>query len=674
MIRNVLAALLATGAALSLALWQPWHKPPAPVGTPHVSKARGYIGSGACRMCHPAEYDSWHETFHRTMTRPARSLSWNGEQAPHLPVSLEAEGFSYKLFFNEEGQVIAEGPDLHEFSQRLYAISQKADREGLGRDQLRTPLRRALEQTPRVRRRLVMTTGSHHYLAFWLEGGAQRELRQLPFVYLLAEQKWAPRSQVFLQPPNSLPHVARWNANCIQCHAVAGQPRESESFDPATQTVSVHYETEVAELGIACEACHGPGERHARKFRSPLGRALARGDHAATPGRAFRHGTEVDAEAVDAGTLDAEAVDAGAPREPEKAAPASPFGMIHPKRLGARRASALCGQCHSYFVPKDPEAWWETGFVDSFRAGELLEASREVLLPSPQQLAAAGVSRTVRSIFWGDGSIRVGGREYNGLLASPCFRRGSGQRQMRCGSCHSLHQGTRIDQLSPPVAENVNAPCKDCHADTEKHSGHPSGSAGASCVNCHMPKTTYALLKAIRSHRITSPRLHLTDPPSACVLCHVDRSRGWLRTQMSQMFPELLGPEARSASALAQSEAIPETVQELPLGVHLALRGDAATRAVLAAALGSPETLDTVGSGWPRLALRQLRRDPYHAVRRIAERSLTQLPDQASTPPFSTGKAPARPQKELASHQKKLLELLQQAHQMRDRTPVVISE
>src|SRR5262245_29451348 len=31
----------------------------------------GYASSDACRGCHPEEHESWHRTFHRTMTQVA---------------------------------------------------------------------------------------------------------------------------------------------------------------------------------------------------------------------------------------------------------------------------------------------------------------------------------------------------------------------------------------------------------------------------------------------------------------------------------------------------------------------------------------------------------------------------------------------------------------------------
>ena len=49
----------------------------------------------------------------------------------------------------------------------------------------------------------------------------------------------------------------------------------------------------------------------------------------------------------------------------------------------------------------------------------------------------------------------VTGREYNGLLDTPCFQRG----KMSCLSCHSMHgYHDRNDQLAPRMETNQRAP------------------------------------------------------------------------------------------------------------------------------------------------------------------------------------------------------------------------
>src|SRR4051812_1812599 len=46
---------------------------PRPEGVPK------YAGSDSCRACHPNQYGSWHDSFHRTMTQVASPESIRGD-------------------------------------------------------------------------------------------------------------------------------------------------------------------------------------------------------------------------------------------------------------------------------------------------------------------------------------------------------------------------------------------------------------------------------------------------------------------------------------------------------------------------------------------------------------------------------------------------------------------
>src|SRR5262245_28592933 len=53
-----------------------------------------YASSTACRACHPGEYESWHKTFHRTMTQPATPAAVVGDFAG---ITLTSWGRDYRL-------------------------------------------------------------------------------------------------------------------------------------------------------------------------------------------------------------------------------------------------------------------------------------------------------------------------------------------------------------------------------------------------------------------------------------------------------------------------------------------------------------------------------------------------------------------------------------------------
>jgi len=536
--------------------------------------ASNAVGSGACRSCHPSEYASWHRSFHRTMTQvatPATVLGpWNG-------VKLEVEGRSVELL-QRGAALLARLPD-----PELVAAANRAGNA------------LAAAEAPLVTDEVLLVTGSHHQQVFWVGDGHGNELRLLPVSYLIDSHRYVARRDAFLQPPAAPQHAIRWNSNCIQCHATRGEPR----LDDATN----RFDSSAVELGIACEACHGPGGAHVAKQHSPLTRFA-------------NHLT-----------------------------PAPDRSIVNPARLAPERASAVCGQCHSYFVPKDENRWWRSGF-DDFRPGDALEPTRTLLAPeTPDAPDAPSIDAATASLFWNDGTIRVGGREYNGLARSACSTRGHGNSQISCLSCHSLHDSEPDDQLRRGVS--VDAACTHCHASegarVTEHTHHAPGSSGSSCVNCHMPYTSYALLGAIRSHRIDVPSPLATATngrPNACNLCHLERTLAWSAQAFATWYgapaPQQSADDAaaeRGARALASTNA--RAVEEL-------LAGDAATRVVVAAAFGRNVAARTTDGTWEARVLAELLDDPYAAVRSVACDALRRTPNFVQFPCDFEAEADAR--------------------------------
>lgn len=545
-------------------LWSSWfgsgNRAPASAG-PDVRSAgvqttpppSGYTSSSACRSCHPSEYQSWHQSYHRSMTEVASAES---VRAPWQERLQDEQGRQYRLF-RRDSEFWVSLPDP---------------------DQLAASVRRGQgsASVPRVERRVLMTTGSHHYQGYWLPGLRGNELWQLPFVYHFESQRFLPRRAVFLEPPEDPPYWARWNSSCIQCHSVAGEPQHDAASD--------RFATRAAELGIACEACHGPGAAHVERQKNPL----------------TRHET--------------------------RRAGAGDSSVVQPARLAAERASEVCGQCHSYFVPSAAERWWQTGFTDSYRPGADLSTSRHLLdYEQDRERAVELVGSDLDSLFYADGSVRVGGREWNGLRQSACFTRGQGDRQISCLSCHQLHGGSRDAQLREGAL--TNGACTGCHsgpaAALREHTHHAADSSGSSCVNCHMPYTSYALLGGVRSHRITRPAVDATGvglPPNACNSCHLDRDLGWTRGWLERWRGDAGSPGAQAERSAAEPVRL-ESAAALAL-----LSGDAALRVVIAAQLGWAPTRAASGSTWQPQLLVEALADPYAAVRFVAYRSLRSFP------------------------------------------------
>jgi predicted CXXCH cytochrome family protein len=461
----ILAAMIAAAAVF------PRARSRSAIAGPRISDDGGYVGSGACRACHPSEHASWSRTYHRTMTQ-------RGQGA------------------------------------------------------------------------IAITTGSHHMQGYWTED-EHGVLKMLPYVYSYEEKKTIPRSEAFLEPADASQHDVRWSSNCIACHATSGRPHlDREGARPTA-----------AELGIACEACHGPGAAHVAREHDPIARYHFFGRHVSSD-------------------------------------------IVNPKKLAPDRSSAVCGQCHAYAFPRDEDGFFASGYAEAFRPGDALERSRILLTPAVLGKEVK-LDTDTRNLFWPDGTVRVGGREYNAMVLSACYLRGEGERKITCLSCHSMHDSDPDDQLRHD--RSVQNACISCHKMPENHSHHTS----VDCVACHMPKTSYALRYAIRSHRIDSPTIS-SAKPNACNLCHLDKSVAWAAREMTRLW---------NAPVADIADLVPSPESSFGL-----LATDAAERVIWADAFADPQAIAVSGTDWERELLEAAERDPYAVIRFIAKRSAAHYP------------------------------------------------
>jgi hypothetical protein len=290
--------------------------------------------------------------------------------------------------------------------------------------------------------------------------------------------------------------------------------------------------------------------------------------------------------------------------------------VVNPARLPKAVGAEVCGRCHSVWgfrTKAEQERFMSTGIA--YEPGESLrEAGVHVVSQGGHDPGA----------FWSDGMVRTSGREYNGLIKSPCYERG----ELDCFSCHRLHkdeddprplEAWRDDQLD--VGMRGNRACSGCHgviaSALAEHTHHAPESSGSECMNCHMPHTSLGLRKAARSHQIDSPRVAAdlaTGRLNACSGCHLDRSIGWTADRLSEWYgqarPEIDAIDERVAAAVVD-----------------ALRGDAAQRALIAWHLGwEPAVAASGARRWAPFLLAEMLTDPYEAVRYIAHRSLRSVP------------------------------------------------
>jgi len=492
----------------------------------------GYVSSAACLECHPDEHQSWSHSYHRTMTQLVSRETVAGRfdgQTRNI--------FNWKFT-----------PEMR--GDEFWVKYEAADGSGVA---LEHPLR--------------MITGSHHMQKYWYHTGQSRKMGMTPLVYLLEADLWLPEKSAFLSPPDQRLRLREgaWNTGCIQCHSTGGHPRISSSDD---------MDSLVAEFGISCEACHGPGERHVK---------------------------EKTAESI-----------------------------VNPRTLPPKLGSQVCGQCHGGWVrtKDDGSRWTQTG--NAYRPGDDLFETRYY----PHKAEDRPLHAKMKAVesFWSDGENRVAGREMNGLVGSPCFQNaqqdaasGDSERRLTCISCHDLHStvgdpGTWAnDQLGPNM--DGNQACLQCHESFAapehlvEHTHHQSGSSGSLCYNCHMPYTSYGLLKAVRAHTITSPSAKVSlehNKVNACNQCHLDKTLAWTGENLSAWY----GQDRVEMS---------QDYENIAASVLWSVKGDAVLRALMAWSMGWQEARNTSGEDWTVFYLVNLMFDDYDAIRYIAWRSLRRI-------------------------------------------------
>jgi hypothetical protein len=526
------------------------------LGTPFKHRQAAWTTSEQCRAGHPDHFESWYRTFHRTM---------NQEATPDAVVGA----------FN--GEVVTyEGKSV-----RPLRLGDRFFMDYLGPNGV-------------VEKRLpvVRTVGSRRYQQYLVQGDEGGNLFRVPLLWHIGEQRWLHLNGAFLdqdgQPFDH--HLATWNQNCIFCHNTGPRPglnnrdeflakQRAGRADPA---FDLRFESDVAELGISCAACHAPGSEHMRRNRDPLRRYLL-------------HFTGADDPTI-----------------------------VNPADLPHNRAAEVCGQCHAQRLPLMDSwiwQWLESG--PSYRAGEPLRVHvRPIEHDTPPLPGAEADFFSLR--FWPDGTPRLTAYEYQGLSRSACFAEG----ELTCVSCHTMHGGDVRGMIPEEMRTGARA-CGLCHADIVAegpgHTRHDVGSSGSDCYACHMPKMVYGVLEIHRSHRIEVPdaaRDAANARPNACTSCHVDRSLQWAGERMREWWGDTYRvPSERADGAPVGS---PDMVAAM-------LAGDPVQRAVAARLAGRDDTplaSDKLAFLIPHLLL-TLDND-YPTVRWFARLSLIAVRDRLS--------------------------------------------
>ena len=471
---------------------RPQPGPADAIATPGPSP--DYVGSAACERCHTEAYARWKASLHIQMTRPVAEATMLGD-------------FSREARFSANGR-------SYEFGTRNGRPTVTVRAEG-----------RAAETFT-----VDYTLGSKRFQGY-LSTLPDGRMYVLPLFWQVEGRRWLDWKETTPIPDGAHDLRQIWNVNCFNCHAT--------NLDRGYVPASNAYRTSWTELGIGCEACHGPGRTHVTLMTS----------WEKNPASIPTYSSRADNHQL-----------------------SDTLKTFSPRTALARRTFDTCGYCHGN----------KRNVFTDFEPGDRYEDhALPFLLSEPlPEFDAQGE-------FWPDGRPNRFNRT-QALSLSGCFKAGA----ITCTNCHVAHAATTHEfslKVDITTGRGGDALCTQCHrgpadaaapsepqsplvrvtsrapeanesrvpwSDQElaRHSFHKADSPGSRCVNCHMSDVNWRLLIRRRDHTFQSPVPETTAAfgvPNACTTCHDDRTPEWAARLMDQWWGD--GARRAKSTSLART-------------------------------------------------------------------------------------------------------------------------
>ena len=454
-------------------------KPSSPtVGAQAVSSE--YLGSQSCAKCHDVEHTQWKNSLHIKMTKPVAEATIVGDFREGTTFSDHGRSYTFNMKNGTPVVTVSFGGRVPETFAVDYTLGAKR---------------------------------YQGYLSMLPEG----RIYVLPVFWHIASKRWVDWKEITPIPDGAHDLRQIWNANCFNCHGT----NIVQGYDINDK----RYRSTWTEMGIGCEACHGPGREHVALMEE------WEKNPASKP--------KYDNSSKNRGLSDTLKIFSTRSSEP-------------------RRIYDTCAYCHGN----------KTNVFVGFKGGD-----RFADFATPLLMSAPIPDHDPQGEFWPDGRPNRFNRP-QALSLSGCFKAGA----VTCTSCHVAHGSRNEHSLKVNIYQgrNGDALCTQCHTQTafagatlKQHTFHAPESAGSRCINCHMSDVNWRLLVRRRDHTFQPPVPENTAEfgiPNACNTCHDDRSPEWAARQMDAWW----GDRQRRAGEMALADTM-----------YRAGSGDAATLTAL---------------------------------------------------------------------------------------------
>lgn len=471
--KAIVAALLLL--TLTVVLRAGEHAPQAPQApgapeapeAPQAPVASEYLGSRSCERCHDVEHAQWKNSLHIKMTKPIAEATIIGDFRDGTKFS--DHGRSY-TFGSKDGKP-------------FVSVSFGG----------RTPETFNVDYTLGAKR-------YQGYLSIQPEG----RIYVLPVFWHVASRRWIDWKEITSIPEGAHSLRQIWNSNCFNCHAT----NIVQGYDIGEKK----YTSTWTEMGIGCEACHGPGRQHVTLMEG------WENDPASKP-------------KFDNSSKNRQLSDT--------------LKILSVKSSEPRRIYDTCAYCHGN----------KRNVFLGFKGGDKFsDHAMPYLISDPLS------DYDLQGEFWPDGRPNRFNRP-QALTLSGCFKAGA----VTCTSCHVAHGSRNEFSLKVNIHQgrNGDALCTQCHSTPkagsrepgtgsltpsfsgpglEGHTFHEPDSAGSRCISCHMSDVNWRLLIRRRDHTFQPPVPETTARfgiPNACTTCHDDRSPEWAAKQMNEWWNDV---------------------------------------------------------------------------------------------------------------------------------------
>ncbi|WP_196222838.1 HEAT repeat domain-containing protein [Pseudooceanicola algae] len=402
---------------------------------PAIAQKTGYVGSETCIACHAEAGEAWRGSHH--------DLAWTSIEDGNIEADFDGTRFAL-------GEMVAEFR-LDESGAPHVRVTEL---DGETRDY---PIHSVIGEEPL--QQYVIETAPGRMQSFDVVWDTEKG----EWFHLYPDQELLPDDALHWSGP-----YKNWNDRCATCHATGFEA----NYNSATRS----YDSTMSEIGVGCEACHGPGARHLEW---------------------------------------AEAWDATAVEQPP---------LNYGFAVDFSDTEVLiqqCAGCHSrretFFdgnpVPGTP--YHDAYSLSLLRPG-LYEADGQIL----DEDYVYGSFLQSKMYSMGVGCVDCHMPHGGDLIA---------EGNAVCAQCHSLAGNPEFPSLplvdfdSPEHTHHpegsAGAECKNCHMVERVYMGND--------------------WRADHSFRVPRPDLNgETGAPDACTTCHSDQQPGWAAARLEEWFPE----------------------------------------------------------------------------------------------------------------------------------------